>query len=113
VLLKSGLFSGKIAVIAEIINHNCAIIDGPTTGVPHQSYASFLAGLEAQEELPGWIMHDWTVVRGGVSQGREGWRLLDLHCSNSFGPHTPPVADEPQISNEWCVQAAPLGDFPI
>ncbi|KAJ7650678.1 60S ribosomal protein L14 [Roridomyces roridus] len=38
VLLKSGPFSGKIAVIAEIIDHNRAIIDGPTTGVPRQSY---------------------------------------------------------------------------
>ncbi|KIJ97967.1 hypothetical protein K443DRAFT_104703 [Laccaria amethystina LaAM-08-1] len=28
-------------------------------------------------------------------------RLLDLHRSNSFGPHTPAVADEPQISDEW------------
>ncbi|KAF9460258.1 ribosomal protein L14-domain-containing protein, partial [Collybia nuda] len=38
VLLKSGPFSGKIAVIVEIIDHNRAIIDGPTTGVPRQSY---------------------------------------------------------------------------
>jgi large subunit ribosomal protein L14e len=38
VLLKSGPFAGKIAVIAEIIDHNRAIIDGPTTGVPRQSY---------------------------------------------------------------------------
>ncbi|KAJ7739303.1 60S ribosomal protein L14 [Mycena olivaceomarginata] len=38
VLLKSGPFDGKIAVIAEIIDHNRAIIDGPTTGVPRQSY---------------------------------------------------------------------------
>ncbi|EDR01236.1 60S ribosomal protein L14, partial [Laccaria bicolor S238N-H82] len=36
VLLKSVPFSGKIAVIAEIIDHNRAIIDGPTTGVPRQ-----------------------------------------------------------------------------
>jgi len=53
---KSGPFSGKISVIAEIIDHNrvCispqnaprnslistqAIIDGPTTGIPRQSYA--------------------------------------------------------------------------
>jgi translation initiation factor 2-alpha kinase 4 len=27
--------------------------------------------------------------------------LLDLHRSNSFGPHIPPVADEPQISDGW------------
>ncbi|KAJ7220069.1 60S ribosomal protein L14 [Mycena pura] len=38
VLLKSGPFSGKIAVIAEIIDHNRAIIDGPTTGVTRQSF---------------------------------------------------------------------------
>ncbi|EDR01636.1 uncharacterized protein LACBIDRAFT_239800, partial [Laccaria bicolor S238N-H82] len=38
VLLKSGAFSGKIAVIVEIIDHNCAIIDGSTTGAPRQSY---------------------------------------------------------------------------
>ncbi|KAI0318364.1 ribosomal protein L14-domain-containing protein [Amylostereum chailletii] len=39
VLLKSGPQTGKIAVIAEIIDHNRAIIDGPTTGVPRQSFA--------------------------------------------------------------------------
>ncbi|KAG1904891.1 ribosomal protein L14-domain-containing protein [Suillus fuscotomentosus] len=38
VLLKSGPSAGKIAVIAEIIDHNRAIIDGPTTGVPRQSF---------------------------------------------------------------------------
>ncbi|KAF9027505.1 60S ribosomal protein L14 [Hymenopellis radicata] len=38
VLLKSGPSAGKIAVIAEIIDHNRAIIDGPTTGVPRQAY---------------------------------------------------------------------------
>ncbi|CAK5276139.1 unnamed protein product [Mycena citricolor] len=38
VLLKSGPSSGKIAVIAEIIDHNRAIIDGPTTGVPRQAF---------------------------------------------------------------------------
>lgn len=56
VLLKSGPHTGRIAVIAEIIDHNRvrvqpphqeiplphplsqAIIDGPTTGVPRQSY---------------------------------------------------------------------------
>ncbi|THH20315.1 hypothetical protein EW146_g1030 [Bondarzewia mesenterica] len=39
VLLKSGPSAGHVAVIAEIIDHNRAIIDGPTTGVPRQSYA--------------------------------------------------------------------------
>ncbi|KAG6917496.1 hypothetical protein DXG01_002360 [Tephrocybe rancida] len=38
VLLKAGPYSGKIAVIAEIIDHNRAIIDGPNTSVPRQSY---------------------------------------------------------------------------
>ncbi|KAI0341292.1 60S ribosomal protein L14 [Trametopsis cervina] len=38
VLLKSGPQTGHIAVIAEIIDHNRAIIDGPTTGVPRQSF---------------------------------------------------------------------------
>ncbi|EKM56289.1 uncharacterized protein PHACADRAFT_253337 [Phanerochaete carnosa HHB-10118-sp] len=37
VLLKSGPQEGRIAVIAEVIDHNRAIIDGPTTGVPRQS----------------------------------------------------------------------------
>ncbi|KAI9437371.1 60S ribosomal protein L14 [Lactarius psammicola] len=38
VLLKSGPHAGHIAVISEIIDHNRAIIDGPTTGVPRQSF---------------------------------------------------------------------------
>ncbi|CCM01349.1 uncharacterized protein FIBRA_03399 [Fibroporia radiculosa] len=38
VLLKSGPHAGHIAVIAEIIDHNRAIVDGPTTGVPRQSF---------------------------------------------------------------------------
>ncbi|KAJ7573853.1 ribosomal protein L14-domain-containing protein [Mycena floridula] len=38
VLLKSGPSEGKIAVIAQIIDHNRAIIDGPSTSVPRQSY---------------------------------------------------------------------------
>ncbi|GBE89262.1 60S ribosomal protein L14 [Sparassis latifolia] len=38
VLLKGGPHAGHIAVIAEIIDHNRAIIDGPTTGVPRQSF---------------------------------------------------------------------------
>ena len=58
VLLKSGPYQGKIAVIVEIIDHRRvsnlphfsgalvtenavlqAIVDGPTTGVPRQSFA--------------------------------------------------------------------------
>lgn len=38
VLINDGPFSGKIAVIAEIIDHNRAIIDGPSTGVPRQAF---------------------------------------------------------------------------
>ncbi|KAF9037023.1 ribosomal protein L14-domain-containing protein [Rhodocollybia butyracea] len=38
VLLKAGPSAGKIAVIAEIIDHKRAIVDGPTTGVPRQSF---------------------------------------------------------------------------
>ncbi|KAI0052025.1 60S ribosomal protein L14 [Auriscalpium vulgare] len=38
VLLKAGPQAGHIAVIAEVIDHNRAIIDGPTTGVPRQSF---------------------------------------------------------------------------
>jgi len=38
VLLKSGPFEGKIAVIVEIIDHNRAIIEGPSTAVPRQSF---------------------------------------------------------------------------
>ena len=38
VLLKSGPQEGQIAVVAEIIDHNRAVIDGPTTGVPRQAF---------------------------------------------------------------------------
>ncbi|TFK49219.1 60S ribosomal protein L14 [Heliocybe sulcata] len=38
VLLNSGPHAGSVAVIAEIIDHNRAIIDGPLTGVPRQSF---------------------------------------------------------------------------
>ncbi|KAF9482850.1 60S ribosomal protein L14 [Pholiota conissans] len=38
VLLKAGPSAGSIAVITEIIDHNRAMIDGPTTDVPRQSY---------------------------------------------------------------------------
>ena len=37
VLINQGEFAGKLAVIVEIIDHNKAIIDGPSTGVPRQS----------------------------------------------------------------------------
>ncbi|KAH9477294.1 60S ribosomal protein L14 [Psilocybe cubensis] len=38
VLLKAGPSAGRIAVVTEIIDHNRAMIDGPTTDVPRQSY---------------------------------------------------------------------------
>ncbi|KAL0572272.1 hypothetical protein V5O48_009698 [Marasmius crinis-equi] len=38
VLLKAGPYAGKVAVIAEIIDHNRAIIDNPISNVPRQSY---------------------------------------------------------------------------
>ncbi|KZS97412.1 60S ribosomal protein L14 [Sistotremastrum niveocremeum HHB9708] len=38
VLINDGPFAGKIAVISEIVDHNRAIIDGPTSGVPRQSF---------------------------------------------------------------------------
>ncbi|CAO3633190.1 unnamed protein product [Cunninghamella blakesleeana] len=38
VLLNQGPESGKLAVIVEIIDHNRALIDGPSTGVSRQSY---------------------------------------------------------------------------
>ncbi|GJJ10752.1 hypothetical protein Clacol_004980 [Clathrus columnatus] len=36
ILIQSGPYEGKIATIVEIIDHNRAVIDGPTTGVPRQ-----------------------------------------------------------------------------
>ncbi|KAF9257714.1 hypothetical protein L218DRAFT_878822, partial [Marasmius fiardii PR-910] len=38
VLLKAGPSAGKVAVIAEIIDHNRAIIDNPLSNVPRQAY---------------------------------------------------------------------------
>ncbi|KXS21383.1 hypothetical protein M427DRAFT_142455 [Gonapodya prolifera JEL478] len=39
VLLNYGPDSGKLAVIVDIIDHNRALIDGPTTGVKRQQFA--------------------------------------------------------------------------
>ncbi|ORY92519.1 ribosomal protein L14-domain-containing protein [Leucosporidium creatinivorum] len=39
VLLNDGPSSGKLATIVEIIDHNRALIEGPVTGVPRQSFA--------------------------------------------------------------------------
>lgn len=38
VLIRAGPSAGRIAVIAEIIDHKRAIIEGPTSGVPRQSF---------------------------------------------------------------------------
>jgi len=38
VLLQAGPHAGQIAVIAEIMDHNRAIIDGPTATVPRQAF---------------------------------------------------------------------------
>ncbi|KAJ1302244.1 hypothetical protein OPQ81_001065 [Rhizoctonia solani] len=38
VLITSGPYEGKIATVVEIIDHNRAIIDGPTSGVPRQPF---------------------------------------------------------------------------
>lgn len=39
VLVNQGADSGKLAVIAEILDHNRAIVEGPTTGVKRQAIA--------------------------------------------------------------------------
>ncbi|KAK9720068.1 hypothetical protein K7432_004393 [Basidiobolus ranarum] len=39
VLLNSGVDAGKLAVIVEILDHNRAIVDGPTTGVARHAHA--------------------------------------------------------------------------
>lgn len=38
VLVNDGPSAGKLAVIAEIIDHNRALIDGPSTSVPRQAF---------------------------------------------------------------------------
>ncbi|CAO3609126.1 unnamed protein product [Mucor hiemalis] len=39
VLINYGADAGKLAVIVDIIDHNRALIDGPTTGVVRQAFA--------------------------------------------------------------------------
>ncbi|KAJ1920369.1 hypothetical protein H4219_001344 [Mycoemilia scoparia] len=39
VLITHGSSAGKIAVIVDIIDHNRAIVEGPTTGVPRKEVA--------------------------------------------------------------------------
>merc|ERR1712225_4831 len=38
VLVNDGPSAGKLATIVEIIDHNRALIDGPSTGVPRQPF---------------------------------------------------------------------------
>ncbi|EIE91362.1 hypothetical protein G6F46_002145 [Rhizopus delemar] len=38
VLINHGADAGKLAVIVDIIDHNRALIDGPTTGVARQAF---------------------------------------------------------------------------
>ncbi|KAK4055997.1 hypothetical protein OIO90_002992 [Microbotryomycetes sp. JL221] len=38
VLLNDGPSAGKLAVIVEIVDHNRALIEGPSTGVPRQVF---------------------------------------------------------------------------
>ncbi|BEJ11168.1 hypothetical protein CspHIS471_0105900 [Cutaneotrichosporon sp. HIS471] len=38
VLVNDGPSAGKLAVIAEIIDHNRALIDGPSASVPRQAF---------------------------------------------------------------------------
>ncbi|EIE84756.1 hypothetical protein G6F46_001901 [Rhizopus delemar] len=38
VLINSGADAGKLAVIVDIVDHNRALIDGPTTGVARQAF---------------------------------------------------------------------------
>ncbi|CAO3655937.1 unnamed protein product [Mucor hiemalis] len=39
VLINYGADAGKLAVIVDIVDHNRALIDGPTTGVSRQAFS--------------------------------------------------------------------------
>ncbi|KXN73805.1 putative ribosomal protein [Conidiobolus coronatus NRRL 28638] len=39
VLINGGEYNNKVAVIVEIIDHNRALIEGPTTGVPRHAHS--------------------------------------------------------------------------
>ncbi|KAG0269833.1 hypothetical protein DFQ27_001953 [Actinomortierella ambigua] len=39
VMVNYGADAGKLAVIVDIIDHNRALIEGPTTGISRQAYA--------------------------------------------------------------------------
>ncbi|KAJ3753935.1 translation protein SH3-like domain-containing protein [Lentinula raphanica] len=91
VLLKSGPYAGKIAVIAEIIDHNRAIIDGPTTSVPRQSYpykhltltplaltklprgsrsSTIKKQIEKEDTVNKWNNSEWAKKRAAVEKRR-------------------------------------------
>ncbi|KAJ3795650.1 ribosomal protein L14-domain-containing protein [Lentinula aff. detonsa] len=98
VLLKSGPYAGKIAVIAEIIDHKrvghhnyYAVIDGPTTSVPRQSYpykhltltplaltklprgsrsGAIKKQLEKEDTLTKWNNSEWAKKRAAVEKRR-------------------------------------------
>ncbi|KAJ3996456.1 ribosomal protein L14-domain-containing protein [Lentinula boryana] len=91
VLLKSGPDAGKIAVIAEIIDHKRAVVDGPTTSVPRQSYpykhltltplaltklprgsrsGAIKKQLEKEDTLTKWNNSEWAKKRAAVEKRR-------------------------------------------
>ncbi|KAK9768770.1 hypothetical protein K7432_000291, partial [Basidiobolus ranarum] len=57
VLLNHGPEAGKLAVIVEILDHNRAIVDGPTTGVSRQAYAYRRLTMTplVVKRLPRWV----------------------------------------------------------
>jgi len=92
VLLKAGPHAGQIAVIAEIIDHNRAVIDGPTTGVPRQSYpykhltltplaltklpraagsGTIKKQLEKEATVAAWEKSSWAQKRAAIEKRRQ------------------------------------------
>ncbi|KAJ8517759.1 hypothetical protein ONZ45_g5087 [Pleurotus djamor] len=92
VLLNSGPHAGQIAVIAEIIDHTRALIDGPLTGVPRQSFPykhmtltplklsklPRAAGtgvikkqLEKEATIAAWEKSSWAKKRAAVAERRK------------------------------------------
>ncbi|THH27525.1 hypothetical protein EUX98_g6668 [Antrodiella citrinella] len=91
VLLKSGPYEGHIAIICEIIDHNRAIIDGPTTGVPRQSFpfrhltltplqltklpraagsGTVKKQIEAEGIIEKWTKSSWAQKRAAIAKRR-------------------------------------------
>ncbi|PAV20380.1 60S ribosomal L14 [Pyrrhoderma noxium] len=92
VLLNAGPHAGNVAVIVEIIDHNRAIIDGPTTSVPRQAYpyrhltltpltvsklprasgtGVVRKRLEAEKTLEKWESSSWAKKIKAVSERRK------------------------------------------